>query len=320
MPEPSGIIEEVSSPTVPPAMEFMSATVESIGQCASRIVAEFAALNEAARRLALDILRRVARSFFSESDLVKLQALNLASKLHISTLEGSGEGEVPPLLSAAQVDRLKPLIAYVFNLASRIKEIAPICLNGLLSLLSNRNESIVAQSIVALRSQIINKDQAIITMIFTQVVKWLEMIREPAARATIAWIVAEFAARNEAAQRQAATAAVGTGTVGDAPASVATTTTTGSLSSNDLPSLSEVNEVSVSNGSVDDEDASSKENCDTATAPNSANNAQLPSDGNLKNKKKGGKKWVPLEIGTPTSNGDHPGEEGVTQVCYHLIE
>lgn len=71
------------------------------------------------------------------------------------------------------------------------------------------------------------------------------------------------------------------------PAPVATTTTTGSLSSNDWPSLSEVNEVSVSNGSVDDEDASSKENCDTATAPNSANNAQLPSDGNLKNKKKG---------------------------------
>ena len=166
-------------------LEFMSATIESIGQCASRIkeiapvclngllsllsnrnesivaqsivvlrsqiinkdqaiitmivrqvvkllekirapaarativwiVAEFAARNEAARRLAPDVLRRVARSFSSESDLVKLQALNLASKLHISTLEGSGEGEVPPLLSAAQVDRLKLLIAYVFNLA-----------------------------------------------------------------------------------------------------------------------------------------------------------------------------------------------------------
>ncbi len=126
-------------------LEFMSATIESIGQCASRIkeialqylndllsllvvnllekirapaaratiiwiVAEFAARNKAARRLASDVLRRVALSFSSESDLVKLQALNLASKL-----EGSGEGEVPPLLTAAQVDRLKRHIEFVSN-------------------------------------------------------------------------------------------------------------------------------------------------------------------------------------------------------------
>lgn len=53
--------------------------------------------------------------------------------------------------------------------ASRIKEIAPVCLNGLVSLLSNRNKTIVAQSIVVIRTQIINKDDSIISMIIKQV-------------------------------------------------------------------------------------------------------------------------------------------------------
>ena len=47
---------------------------------------------------------------------------------------------------------------------------------------------------------------------------------------------------------------------------------------------------SLSNGSVDDEDASSKENCDSASGQISdgpSSNALLSSDGNLKSKKKG---------------------------------
>lgn len=87
--------------------------------------------------------------------------------------------------------------------ASRIKEIAPICLNGLVSLLSNRNETIVAQSIVVIRSQIINKDESIISMIVRQIVKLMEKISTPQARATIIWIVAEFCSRNSYAQKVA---------------------------------------------------------------------------------------------------------------------
>lgn len=45
--------------------------------------------------------------------------------------------------------------------ASRIKEIASVCLNGLISLLSNRNEAIIAQSIIVIRKQIINKQRQI---------------------------------------------------------------------------------------------------------------------------------------------------------------
>nr|XP_027200480.1 AP-3 complex subunit beta-2-like [Dermatophagoides pteronyssinus] len=87
--------------------------------------------------------------------------------------------------------------------ASRIKEIAPVCLNGLVSLLSNRNETIVAQSIVVIRTQIINKDQSIISMIVKQIVRLMGKISQPQARATIVWIVAEFCHRNRHARRLA---------------------------------------------------------------------------------------------------------------------
>ncbi|KAH9491057.1 AP-3 complex subunit beta-2 [Dermatophagoides farinae] len=87
--------------------------------------------------------------------------------------------------------------------ASRIKEIAPVCLNGLVSLLSNRNETIVAQSIVVIRTQIINKDQTIISMIVKQIVRLMTKISTPQARATIVWIVAEFCHRNRHARRLA---------------------------------------------------------------------------------------------------------------------
>ncbi len=87
--------------------------------------------------------------------------------------------------------------------ASRIKEIAPICLNGLISLLSNRNEAIVAQSIVVIRTQIINKDESIISMIIKQVTKLMDKITTPQARATILWILAEFCHRNERASKYA---------------------------------------------------------------------------------------------------------------------
>lgn len=101
------------------------------------------------------------------------------------------------------LDFMSATIESIGQCASRIKEIAPICLNGLVSLLSNRNETIVAQSIVVIRSQIINKDESIISMIIKQIVKLMEKISTPQARATIIWIVAEFCSRNSYAQKVA---------------------------------------------------------------------------------------------------------------------
>lgn len=148
------------------------------------------------------------KSFFvkskdsTQTKILKLEILtNLSNSANISLILREFQAYIVNLQD--DLEFMSATIESIGQCASRIKEIAPVCLNGLLSLLSNRNESIVAQSIVVLRSQIINKDASIITMIVRQTVKLLEKIRAPQARATIVWIVAEFAARNGAARRLA---------------------------------------------------------------------------------------------------------------------
>ena len=80
------------------------------------IVAEFCSRNDYARKVAPDVLRKIAQSFVGENDLVKLQALNLAAKLHLTLIGGEGyEPEVSG--TTVNLDRLKLLISYVFNLA-----------------------------------------------------------------------------------------------------------------------------------------------------------------------------------------------------------
>lgn len=73
------------------------------------IVAEFCARNEYAGKLAPDVLRTIAKSFTNETDLVKLQALNLAAKLYLTRLEENAD--------QPQDERLRLLINYVYNLA-----------------------------------------------------------------------------------------------------------------------------------------------------------------------------------------------------------
>jgi AP-3 complex subunit beta len=66
------------------------------------ILAEFCHRNERASKYAPDVLRKIAKTFCNESDIVKLQALNLASKLYITNDDS---------------DRLKLLVNFIFNLA-----------------------------------------------------------------------------------------------------------------------------------------------------------------------------------------------------------
>lgn len=148
------------------------------------------------------------KSFFvkskdsTQTKILKLEILtNLATSGNISLILREFQAYI--LNYQDDLEFMSATIESIGQCASAIKEIAPICLNGLVSLLSNRNESIVAQSIVVIRSQIINKDDTIISMIIRQIVKLMEKISTPQARATIVWIVAEFCSRNEYARKVA---------------------------------------------------------------------------------------------------------------------
>ena len=65
---------------------------------------------------------------------------------------GSNESESSLFVSS--------VITAIGDVATRIREVAEVCLKGLIALLSNRsNESIVAQAVIVIRTQIMNRER-----------------------------------------------------------------------------------------------------------------------------------------------------------------
>lgn len=106
------------------------------------------------------------KSFFVKSKdptqvrILKLKILtNLSSSYNIPLILREFQAYINNYQDDMQF--VSATIEAIGKCASRIKEIASICLNGLISLLSNRNEAIIAQSIIVIRKQIINKQRQI---------------------------------------------------------------------------------------------------------------------------------------------------------------
>ena len=171
------------------------------------------------------------KSFFVKSgDSTQLKILKLKILTNLC-----GSSNIPLILREFQayinnyqgdMEFVSAIIKAIGRCASRVKEVAPLCLNSLISLLSSSNETIVAQSIIVVRTQIIKKDERrieqdetkdlekheydkdeevdlnskadlIVTMIIKQVIRLIDKIKTPNARATILWILAEFCNKNE---------------------------------------------------------------------------------------------------------------------------
>ena len=146
------------------------------------------------------------KSFFikakdsTQAKILKLEILtNLSNSANISLILREFQAYI--LNYQEDLEFMAATIQAIGQCAARIKEIAPICLNGLITLLSNRNEAIVSHSIVVIRTQIINKDETIISSIVKQMVRLMDKITTPEARATILWILAEFCPNNEKAAK-----------------------------------------------------------------------------------------------------------------------
>ena len=106
------------------------------------------------------------KSFFVKSKdatqvrILKLKILtNLSSSYNIPLILREFQAYINNYQDDMQF--VSATIEAIGKCASRIKEIASVCLNGLISLLSNRNEAIIAQSIIVIRKQIINKQRQI---------------------------------------------------------------------------------------------------------------------------------------------------------------
>lgn len=148
------------------------------------------------------------KSFFikprdsSHVKIFKLEVLtNLANSANIPLILREFQAYIQNFHDS-DVDFVSAVIHAIGICAARITEVSHICLNGLIGLLSNRNQAIVAHSIVVIRSQIVNHE-ASVGLIIKQITRLFDSIVTPQARATIIWILAEFCDRNNRAFNEA---------------------------------------------------------------------------------------------------------------------
>lgn len=111
------------------------------------------------------------KSFFVKSrdsihvKLLKLQVLtNLSTSSNIALILREFQAYVNTYSSdAAECESslfVSSVITAIGDVATRIREVAEVCLKGLVSLLSNRsNEAIVAQAVIVIRMQIMNRER-----------------------------------------------------------------------------------------------------------------------------------------------------------------
>jgi AP-3 complex subunit beta len=78
--------------------------------------------------------------------------------------------------------------------ASSIKEVSDSCLSGLVSLMSKRDETIVAESVVVIK-RLLQLDPAKNDLIIKKMAKMTDKIAVPMARASIIWLIGEYSDR-----------------------------------------------------------------------------------------------------------------------------
>ncbi|KAH8419982.1 hypothetical protein KR009_004616 [Drosophila setifemur] len=120
--------------------------------------------------------------------LLKLDILtNLASAGSISLILR----EFQTYISSSDRSFVAATIQAIGRCASSIKEVTETCLSGLVHLLSNHDEHVVAESVVVIK-RLLQTKAAEHFEIITQMAKLIDYINVPAARAAIIWLIGEY--------------------------------------------------------------------------------------------------------------------------------
>ncbi|KAH6936775.1 hypothetical protein HPB50_021518 [Hyalomma asiaticum] len=137
------------------------------------------------------------RSFFvrsSDPTHIKLLKLEVLTNL-------AGETNVPVILrefqtyvASSDTEFVAATIQSIGRCASTIPEVADTCLNGLVALLSNRNEAVVAESVVVIK-KLLQMKPSEHRDIIGHMAKLMDNITVPMARASILWLLGEYADR-----------------------------------------------------------------------------------------------------------------------------
>ncbi|XP_065511894.1 AP-3 complex subunit beta-1 [Caloenas nicobarica] len=122
---------------------------------------------------------------------LKLEILtNLANEANISTLLR----EFQTYVKSQDKQFAAATIQAIGRCAANITEVTDTCLNGLVCLLSNRDEIVVAESVVVIK-KLLQTQPAHHGEIIKHMAKLLDNITVPVARASILWLIGEYCER-----------------------------------------------------------------------------------------------------------------------------
>ncbi|CAG0912795.1 unnamed protein product, partial [Notodromas monacha] len=120
--------------------------------------------------------------------MLKLEVMtNVANSGNISVILR----EFQTYISSPNKEFVTATIQAIGRCASNIKEVTDSCLHGLVILLSNRDESVVAESVVVIR-KLLQLQPSHVKDIVVQLAKLVDTITVPNATASILWLLGEY--------------------------------------------------------------------------------------------------------------------------------
>ncbi|KAK7116839.1 AP-3 complex subunit beta-2-like isoform X2 [Littorina saxatilis] len=123
--------------------------------------------------------------------LLKLEILtNLATETNISTILR----EFQTYVTSSDKDFAAATIQAIGRCASTISEVTDTCLNGLVHLMSNRDEAVVAESVVVIK-KLLQMRPSEHKAIICHMARMVDKITVPMARASILWLIGEYSER-----------------------------------------------------------------------------------------------------------------------------
>ncbi|RUS71773.1 hypothetical protein EGW08_020467 [Elysia chlorotica] len=123
--------------------------------------------------------------------LLKLEILtSLATETNISTILR----EFQTYVTSSDKDFAAATIQAIGRCASSIAEVTDTCLNGLVRLMSNRDEAVVAESVVVIK-KLLQMRPSEHKGIICHMAKMVDNITVPMARASILWLIGEYSER-----------------------------------------------------------------------------------------------------------------------------
>ncbi|XP_075234069.1 adaptor related protein complex 3 subunit ruby [Lycorma delicatula] len=134
------------------------------------------------------------KSFFvrtSDPTHIKLLKLEILTNLATETSISFILREFQTYISSTDKEFVAAAIQAIGRCASNIKEVTDSCLSGLVSMLSNRDEAVVAESVVVIK-KLLQSQPFRHKDIISHMARLFDSITVPQARASILWLIGEY--------------------------------------------------------------------------------------------------------------------------------